>query len=294
MTELQQAISRWRAFNQKHREKSFDYSVLHRLLQKLNQAWNNDHLTPEEEQTLADSFTDFVDFSFGLLAKHREVFPPINKAAIYKLEFLLKCLRLMSDMQAFWRCCPFHKEIHLEIINCIKKGNVDWYDKLYSQSRPQLKSEDSNVRGLIELVNLINFDLQKCLKYYNKLFESIINVNFFLIVYKQLDKLVEEDVKGAVEKLCRRLRENDDISDDQSATAADNLSMGTAMFELYLSLQEFANFATTNLQPSDRRGLCCVGFHEWFSGALLKWLTIARLKAMLRIRKAVELDRLIT
>ncbi|GAB6032871.1 hypothetical protein CHUAL_012069 [Chamberlinius hualienensis] len=291
LTELQQAISRWRAFSQKHREKSFDYSVLHRLLQKLNQAWSNDHLTPEEEQTLTDSFTDFVEFSFSLLTKHREVFPPINKAAIYKLEFLLKCLGLMSDMQAFWRCCPFHKEIHLEIINCIKKGNIDWYDKLYSQSRPQLKNEDSNIRGLIELVNLINFDLQKCLKYYNKLYESIINVNYFLIVYKQLDKLVEEDVKGVVEKLCRRLRENDDVSsDDQSPASAENLNMGTAMFELYLSLQEFANFKE-HLQPSDRRGLCCVGFHEWFSGALLKWLTIARLKAMLRIRKAVELDR---
>lgn len=99
--------------------------------------------------------------------------------------------------------------------------------------------------------------------------------------------MVEDDVKPMVEKLCASIRENADVNGD---ALSEGLSVGTSMFELYLTLQEFAKFKE-HLPASDRQTLALASFHEWFSGALLRWLSIARFKAMLRIRKAVELDR---
>lgn len=64
--------------------------------------------------------------------------------------------------------------------------------------------------------------------------------------FYNLDLQVEDDVKPAVEKLCAKIKENVDVTNDP---LAEGLTMGTAMFELYLALQEFAKFKE-NLSPT--------------------------------------------
>ena len=45
--------------------------------------------------------------------------------------------------------------------------------------------------------------------------------------------------------------------------------------------------------PTDRASLPITGFHQWFYRGVAQWLDMALYKAMQRIEKAVELDRLV-
>jgi hypothetical protein len=66
--------------------------------------------------------------------------------------------------------------------------------------------------------------------------------------------------------------------------------MGTSLFELYLAVRQFADLSS-NLPSND--GLRIAGsFHNWFYASVAQWLDIAFLKAMNRIKKAVQLDNL--
>jgi BAI1-associated protein 3 len=39
---------------------------------------------------------------------------------------IYRCLGLIATMKAFWKCCPFNKEIRGEIIMSLKKGTLEW------------------------------------------------------------------------------------------------------------------------------------------------------------------------
>lgn len=43
-----------------------------------------------QEEALADSFLKFTDYGLLLLENHRIMFPPRNKQAMIKLEYLLR------------------------------------------------------------------------------------------------------------------------------------------------------------------------------------------------------------
>lgn len=72
----------------------------------------------------------------------------------------------------------------------------------------------------------------------------------------------------------------------------DPLTEGTSLFELYLALQRFAMLGE-GLCPADYDSFHIGNFHRWFHGGVAQWLDIAVYKALQRIEKAVELDKLV-
>uniref|UniRef100_A0A646QF95 BAI1-associated protein 3 n=1 Tax=Hemiscolopendra marginata TaxID=943146 RepID=A0A646QF95_9MYRI len=287
LTELQIAMCEWIALSRKLMEVGLDYDLLHRHLVKLNEVWVADNLQQHEEELLAESFTLFVDFCLNLLRKQRDLFPCTNTSARGKLHALLRCLSLLQSMQAFWRCCPFHKEIHAEVNSVIKKGTLEWYERMHALTRPQVNDEESLVQSFIELANIVNEDLYKAIKYYDNIFASTIGLSYFTLIYKQLDRLTNDDVGAAVQELCEAFRQMDVITKDMNDQ---HVNMGTSLFELYLALQEFASLKS-NLPQSDQQLLTVIKYHQWFTDAVTRWLHIARYKAMLRIRKAIEIEK---
>nr|CAD7438418.1 unnamed protein product [Timema bartmani] len=125
VTELQLAMVRWISYSRKALERPLDYRILYRLLQELDQHWSMETLSKEEEECLAESFNMFLDYSLQLLRKHRQLFLSHLRVATCRLDYLLRCMGLMSTMKAFWKCCPFNKEIRGEIIASLKKGTLD-------------------------------------------------------------------------------------------------------------------------------------------------------------------------
>lgn len=49
-----------------------------------------------------------------------------------------------------------------------------------------------------------------------------------------------------------------------------------------------------NLPQSDHKTLAICKYYEWFRPAVDKWLDLAKLKAVQRVRRAAELDRICT
>lgn len=71
----------------------------------------------------------------------------------------------------------------------------------------------------------------------------------------------------------------------------EEVNMGTTLFEVYLVLKRFAGLSaalcpnTTVFRINE--------FHDWFTSGVAHWLDISLYKALIRIEKAIDLDKLI-
>ncbi|XP_046403899.1 BAI1-associated protein 3-like [Ischnura elegans] len=280
-----------------HRD-SIDLRLALKALQQLEMKWGNtEPLSREEEECLAESFNAFIDFGLKLVRRHRQIFNPRDRLALCRLDALLRCLGFMSSMKAFWKVCPFNKEIRGEVIASLRKGTVEWYEEI----RNRTQSSVSPLEGLVNLITYMLVDLQKGIDYYASMFESTNGIPYFGVVYKQLDKLIHADIGSKVAEVCAQMRAGMEMQEDQQmAIQGSNIptisaplhqftsfDIGTPIFELHLAMQEFVLFRE-HLASQERRALAVNNYHEWFEPALEKWLHVAKYKAMLRVRRACE------
>ncbi|CAN8007801.1 unnamed protein product, partial [Ixodes pacificus] len=91
-----------------------------------------------------------------------------------------------------------------------------------------------------------------------------------------------------VQEVCGQVNTVDSAAQDLSA---EHISMGAALFELYMALQEFVRFRE-HLPREDWDQLSIQNFHLWFADSVQGWFAVAKVKARQRIRKALELDRI--
>ncbi|KAG0418433.1 hypothetical protein HPB47_004861, partial [Ixodes persulcatus] len=226
-------------------------------------------ISEKQEACLAEAFNVFIDYCLELLHKHRDLFPMTHVEAEHKLAHMLKCLALIYRMKAFQWCCPFRNQLSVEIVNT-------------------LKTEQTVLASLTELTNALNVDLHKGIKHYNSVFEKYVGVNYTAVVYKQLDKLSGAGLPAKVQEVCGQVNTVDSAAQDLSA---EHISMGAALFELYMALQEFVRFRE-HLPREDWDQLSIQNFHLWFADSVQGWFAVAKVKARQRIRKALELDRI--
>ncbi|KAK7004525.1 Bai1-associated protein 3, partial [Biomphalaria glabrata] len=189
ITEVQQAVCRWQAYSRKHMEHPLSYDLLHDLLIDLDRLYKDGTLSREEEETLAESFTNFIEYSKSLLRKMRDVYPPTNKTAITRLKLMLKCLSTIHVLEIFKKCCPFHSGLNSEIMSLIKKSTLEWYERTHSTYMGGTQNDEDLLRGLIELCNQLNSDVYKAYHNYNPLFVELCSVHYFQVTYKQLEKV---------------------------------------------------------------------------------------------------------
>lgn len=91
---------------------------------------------------------------------------------------------VLANMKAFWKCCPFHKEIRGEIIMALKKGTAEWYEELQVESLSHTEGRDATVnqseanqiehalQALTHLITVILVDLQTGIQAFGPLFEQ--------------------------------------------------------------------------------------------------------------------------
>ncbi|XP_045213590.2 BAI1-associated protein 3-like isoform X3 [Mercenaria mercenaria] len=301
ITPVQQAVCRWMAYSRKHFDHPLDYQLLLSLLQELDKLWEPTSLSREEEECLAESFTRFINHSLTLIKRQRDAFPVNNRQAMLRLDGMLQCLAEIYSLHVFKRTCPFHKELHPEITNVIKKSTLEWYERSHRRCRQHthVDTEEDIIQGLLELTNLLNTDLHHAVIFYTKLYEQIVGVQYFRITYQIVEKMLSatvntglreefgDEVNDDLQMTLSRLEKVDkDVSDQQSVV----IIMGTQLFELYLALQEFCKFKE-HLPNSIKKDLSICQYYQWFRFAVQKWLQIAKHKAYKRIHKAVELDK---
>ncbi|XP_054287830.1 BAI1-associated protein 3-like [Macrosteles quadrilineatus] len=297
ITELQLAAVRWLAYSRT--QPSVDPRVLYKLLTSLENTWPMEVLSREEEEWLADSFNIFLDYSLQLIRKHRILFPPHHRPSMSRLEHLLRCLGLLSSMKAYWKVCPFNKEVRGEIMQSLKKGTQEWYEEQHKGMANMRADPDTRILALVKLITAFIVDLQKGTDYYNGLFESTNGVSYFCAVYKHLEKLMAKEFSRVVDilevvndlgpemsTLCQQLRITE--LGVEPPNLPPGAEVGTPIFELYLSVQEFISFRE---HLPEHKSLSVHSYYEWFEPAVDKWLDLAKFKALNRIKKAAELNR---
>lgn len=94
-----------------------------------------------------------------------------------------------------------------------------------------------------------------------------------------------------IENACKRLKRITlpDHESDQ-LPVHEEVNMGTTLFEVYLILKRFVAFGTA--LTNDATVFRLNDYHEWFTSGVAHWLDIAVYKALKRIEKAIELDKL--
>ena len=123
-------LSRWIAFSKKHLEKEISYKLLWDKLDKLDKIWNSSSPSRDEAQCLRESFDLFIKHCFKLITNIRDVFPITNvRMNLEKLEFLLKFLNRLCNMNAYKYWFPFHNSLGHELLIVLKSGASNWFQK---------------------------------------------------------------------------------------------------------------------------------------------------------------------
>ncbi|CAL8303197.1 unnamed protein product [Merluccius merluccius] len=282
LSPLQQAIIRWWCYSSHHRSQRLCYSLLLRLLRAIDADWDPPAVRGDLERQLSDSFRVYTEHCLCLMKNMRQVFPCTSPAAITRFELMLRGVGYMQSMQAFKTVCPLRNELHMDITTVVKKGTAEWYENIISQYKPEEGSLEEQLKRLVHVLDAVCADAQKAHHTYNKLFHSAVKVDFFSISYRQLEKLVADDVNIAMERVCGTLeQENSRLTQ----------SMGETIFELFISLKILKGFREF-LPLKDAKMLALTGFHNWFKSSIHKWLQIVHERSSDRIRRAVDMDKL--
>lgn len=291
ITSVQQAVCKWMAYVRKHFEHTLSYDLLLDLLDNLDTQWSPESLSREEEESLAECFTNFINYCLSLLRKQREVFPSSNKAALSRLESMLQCLCKIHSMKIYKHVCPFNNELVLSVKPVLKKGTIEWYERVLHLTQKKVKAHDTEeemIHSLIEMTNTLNADLVAAETNYNPLYERIMNIQYFNITFRQLEKVLDLEFNKTMQQTIKQpdSKARSDIQESKN-------TIGTVLFELYLALQEFSSFREKLTDCDKKQKLHIVQYYQWFRFAVQKWLDIAKIKSKQRIQKAVQLDRVI-
>jgi BAI1-associated protein 3 len=186
LTDLQCSLARFVATVKINKRTPLDPKFIHRQLLDVDRLWNqpnNEALSRELEQWLAEAMTGFVDKSLNQMRRHREIFPALHSPSMVRLEFLLRCLGLLGSMRAFRQVSPFSKGVRGEIVGALRKGSVQW-------AQHQLRESQRKPNPLVFFATTLVADLQIGLTYYHSIFDNTNGIQYFSIVYKQFDNIV--------------------------------------------------------------------------------------------------------
>ncbi|XP_072610258.1 BAI1-associated protein 3 isoform X2 [Vulpes vulpes] len=274
LSALQLAVLHWVVSSRHHQTCTLDYGYLLGLLEDIQAHWEEASSLPQEqEKSLADSFSAFCEFGLRLLRQLRDYFPATNSTAVYRLELLLKCLSKMQVFQPSFEICPFEAELNMDIAAALKKGNHEWYDRLLNTKSPREQPGPQRLAGLVELADAVYEDLQACYGIYASLFHSIVEIDFFTLTFRQLERLVAKEAWVLTEELSPKM----------------SLEVASGLFELYLTLADIQRF-WSSIPGRDIRSLALAGIHAPFLPAVKLWLQVLRDQSRWRLQGAVNVD----
>ncbi|KAL1518076.1 hypothetical protein ABEB36_001756 [Hypothenemus hampei] len=269
LSEFQTAMARFVAASRVYLKSPLDPRWILQLLTDIEDTWANTTLGREEEMFLAEKFTAMQERWLQQLRHHRQLFPALHPPSLSRLEYLLRCLAYMSNMKSFWKCCPFNKEIRGEIVATLRKGTPEWFHNL----KHVLMNPEEYDSTFVDFCSEVYVQLKHALNHYHPLFEGTNGIPYFSVVYKQIDKLMADEVISF-------------LNQNEHPDAA----YSRLIFSIYMEVKDLATFSQ-NLPSGGDHKLLLVRCHEWFEPSVSHWLNICKGKALQRVRTAMELQK---
>eukprot|EP00794_Sanderia_malayensis_P009157 gene9157-10130_t len=276
LTRFQEAVIKWEVYSRCMHDIAVPMDELIRLIDFLKAHPVAEDLDKEEEEVFIKSIDDFIAYSMELIKKHRSVFPPVSSEQLLRLGQLLLALLSLFKLPLFKNTYPdrrFARELEKEL----KIGTEEWFKLTKAYHEPIMNSDKATLSSLVYFTNSLVVSLNRARKKYDRLFKPT-GVDYYQLAYNHLDKLLMAAVQPALASFTEKI-EYDLRYDD----------FGTVLFELYLALKNFKDkkgYIPNQVQTSGPID----SYHQHFRTAVSKWLDLAKLKAIERIRKAVQLD----
>ncbi|XP_045535970.1 protein unc-13 homolog 4B isoform X3 [Papilio machaon] len=199
--------------------------------------------------------------------------------------------------------------IHEVLHQAAVQGASDWFVHILDNNECKDRTEDSRLQHLIRVIQLVRSDLQRAVEYFDRVFIEVMSFPYSKILYGVYENKIASLVEPEVIQVCKSLKRlqynegstnsvhlagglNGDSPLGAPRVSNEPLTMGTTLFELYLTLQRFLALGQ-GLNETDWNSYAISKFHSWFYGGVAQWLDIAAFKALSRIEKAVEIDNLV-
>lgn len=117
------------------------------------------------------------------------------------------------------------------------------------------------------------------------------NIKYTAVCYEFYEAELYESFETIITNVCKNLKRIQ-LPDNhgEGLLEKEEVNMGTTLFEVYLVLKPFAQLGATLCPDHDEFRM--TKFHEWFTNGVTHWLDISVYKALKRIEKAIDLDRL--
>ncbi|KAM6897701.1 protein unc-13 homolog D [Xenentodon cancila] len=267
-----QDLAKWVAYSKVYQTLEVDSSVLFQQLTSIEYHWHQQELPYQQKQELGDSLHGFLQYGLCLVAKYRDIFPPIASSAP-KLHTLLRILVQICKTQAFQKLNPAGFELPVEVTDAIQVGTEEWFTIKKGLHQPMTKDLAEIGSALSRLIVEVHDDIKNNKDVWNRVFVSAVKVDVFTVVYQSFDSLLAKEIRETLSLMEGQMDQN----------------LSKSLFPVYLTLQAIHKDKAF-LQK--RRLLELTDFHEGFRDALPYWLNQAFSTTQDRVERAVQVDQL--
>ncbi|XP_035895568.1 protein unc-13 homolog 4B isoform X2 [Anopheles stephensi] len=306
-----EAFIQWSVFAAIHQDHPLSFVLFDTLLEKLIRPIQTLAVSEEELKTFWDATKKLLPSCFSAIRKLRKkntgdklVLKTLNGVLniIAKVALLeppegtdlfpvqmYGWIRRSNDSEPNW-------DIREALASAVVSGAEDWFSGIKEGHFLQTGTDEDRLQNLIKIIQLVRSDIQKSIEYYDKTFQEIMHFPYTKELYITYELKLAELIKPTVEDICRKLKRIDlpetgsHRGGDSGFIEYEDINMGTTLFELYLVLKRFCTLGTA-LSPGESN-FAIDEYHRWFTTGVTHWLDIAVYKALTRIHKAIELDKL--
>ncbi|XP_015184155.1 PREDICTED: protein unc-13 homolog D-like isoform X7 [Polistes dominula] len=293
-------LAKWIEYARIHQEHPLNFMVFNKLIVDLLRPMDNGLFSTDETKLFWDATRKILYSCLNSIRKIRRLVLGDKNAmsqltAILGILSSISTLKIPDDFDLFpakmYSWFPEPDGTKLDVFrgleNTVIQGCIEWYEHITSNTTPETNSDEDVLRFHIKIIQLIRADLQRSIDHYDKLFIKKMNFPYTRTLYITYEEKISDMCMDVVEDLCVRLKR---IEVDSNNDA--ELSLGTTLFELYLTLQRYAVFGQMVCAEGQLESMKIQNYHDWFRGGVAHWLDIAVYKALKRIDRAVEFDTL--
>ncbi|XP_076177568.1 C2 and C2B_Munc13-like domain-containing protein staccato isoform X3 [Ptiloglossa arizonensis] len=291
-------LAQWIEYARIHQEHPLNFIVFNKLMIELLRPIESDLFSLDETRLFWDATKKIVYSCLNSLRKIRRLVPGDKNtmtqlSAILGILSSISCLKVPEDVNLFpakmypWFPDPDERPSVLQALEyTVEQGAAEWIDHILSHNFPESDSDEEALKYHIKMIQLIRADLQSAIDNYDKLFIRRINFPYARTLYMKYQNIISDMCMVITEDICGRLKRIEINNTDVE------LSLGTTLFELYLSLQRYAVLGRVLCAEWQLENMKVQSYYEWFRAGVAHWLDIAVYKALKRIDRAVEFDTL--
>ncbi|XP_074096629.1 C2 and C2B_Munc13-like domain-containing protein staccato isoform X2 [Cotesia typhae] len=292
-------LSQWVEYSRIHQQHPLHFAVFNKVAVELLRPLENGLFSKDEEKLFWDATKKIVYSCLNSIRKIRRLSAGdknvmTQMGAILGILSSINSLRILDDFDLFpqkmFGWFPEPEDMNVDVMKALEysviQGGAEWFDHILNNNTPESDSDDDALKYQIKVIQLIRADLQHAMEIYDRMFIKKINFPYARTLYIMYEKRISDMCMVIIEDVCLRLKRIEVDSTDEV-----ELTLGTTLFELYLTLQRYATLSNMFcLDGIDHMKI--QSYHEWFRAGVSHWLDISVYKALKRIERAVEFDTL--